>query len=396
MTVVVALFAILGVGGWWAYNNVIKERFLAEDFEGAGNGTEVVVDIKDGMFVTDIGDMLAEEGVVASARAFTNASSDDGNSGESIQVGSYTLQEEMSGVAALAALLDPANRVAGGATIPEGFTSMEVYAQLSDFTGVPIEDFEEAAKDPEALGVDPLWFEGFGERQVKSVEGFLFPSTYDFNEDWSAEDMLKAMVAKFNQTIDEIGFLDALKDIPDPDPDFDPSALSMPDQEYDPPTDGEYRVDPWMALQIASIVQSESGVPEDDAKIAQTMYNRVNFDWITGGEIRCNCFHSEAIWNYGRQLDGEEPITSGEDIDWETLMQDGENPWAPNAKEKAGYLPSAISNPGAVQLEAAAKPEAGDWLYFVTAFEDGRALFAETYADHQDNVETAKANGMIK
>jgi UPF0755 protein len=394
MTLVVALFGLIGVGGWWAYDNVIKEYFVAEDYAGDGNGTEVVVTVEEGWLVSNIASELEEQGVVASAKAFLNASEEDGNSGQNIQPGTYEMQEEMSADAALAFLLDEANRMTNAVTIPEGYRKFEVFQKLSEHTGVPVADFEAAAEDPEALGVDPLWFEGFGERQVKSVEGFLFPATYEFNGEMTAEQMLSEMIKKFNETIDEIGFLEDIQNIEDPFPDFDPSALSMPDQNYDPPSNGEYKVYPWMALQVASIVQSESGIPSDDPKIAQTMYNRVNFDWIANGELRCNCFHSEAIWNYGRLLNGEEAITSGEDIDWETLMQDGSNPWAPNAKENAGYLPSAISNPGAVVLEAAANPEPGEWLYFVTAYEDGSALFAETYAEHNDNIEVAEENGI--
>ncbi|WP_051392980.1 endolytic transglycosylase MltG [Glycomyces arizonensis] len=394
MTLVVVLFGVLGVGGWWAYNNVIKDYFIAEDYEGTGNGTEVAVVIEEGWFVADIANELYDQGVVASAKAFTDASSDDGDSGTTIQPGTYNMQEEMSAASALAFLTDPANRMTDAVTIPEGFTSMEVYAKLSEHTGVPVEEFEAAAEDPEALGVDPLWFEGFGDRQVKSIEGFLFPATYEFDEEMTAEQMLSAMVAKFNETVADIGFIDKAAQIQDPDPDYDPGAYSMPDQIFNPPTNGEFKIYPWMALQIASIVQSESGVPEDNAKIAQVMYNRLYLNWFEHAQTRCNCLHSEAIWNYGRQLNGEEPITSGEDIEWETLMMDGENPWAPNAKENAGYFPSAIANPGVAALEAAVNPEPGDWLYFVTAYQDGRALFAETLDEHRDNIRVAEDNGI--
>lgn len=395
MTLVVALFGIIGVGGWWAYNNVVKDYFVAEDFSGEGNGTEVTVTVEDGWTVSDIAGHLEEEGVVASAKAFLNASEDDNNSGQEIQPGTYTMQAEMSAASALAFLLDEENRMTNAVTIPEGFRKFEVFTKLSEHTGVPVADFEAAAEDPEALGVDPLWFEGMDDRQIRSIEGFLFPSTYEFDEKWTAEDMLKAMVERFNTEIEEIGFLEDIQNIGDPDTGYDPCALSMPDQQYSPCTgSSEFKVYPWMALQVASIVQSESGIPSDDAKIAQTMYNRVNLNWIEHAQTRCNCFHSEAIWNYGRLLNGEEAVTSGENINWEELMVDGENPWAPNAKENAGYLPSAISNPGAAVLEAAANPEDGDWLYFVTAYDDGRALFAATLDEHNDNVDVAEENGI--
>jgi UPF0755 protein len=392
MTVVVALFAVIGIGGWWAYNNVVKDYFIAEDFTGDGNGNQVVVTVESGWLVSDIADHLEEEGVVASAKAFLNASEDDGDSGTTIQPGSYAMEEEMSAASALAFMIDPGNLTLDHVVIPEGKRSFEVYEILSEYTGVPVADFEAAAQDPEALGVDPIWFEGFSDRQVKSVEGFLFPSAYEFDETMTAEQMLTEMVKRFNETIEEIGFLDKLADIPDPDPDFDPSAI--PEQTFYPPTNGEFKIQPWMALQIASIVQSESGIASDDPKIAQVMYNKMYINPFSHGQTNCNCFESEAIWNYGRLINGDDAITSGEDINWTDVMRDPDNPWSPSAPQHAGYLPSAISNPGAAALEAAASPEPNDYLFFVTAFPDGSALFAETYEEHNENIKTAEENGI--
>jgi len=392
MTLVVALFAIVGFGGWWAYNNVIKDYFIADDYTGEGNGTEVAVTVEEGWLVSDIASHLYDEGVVASAKAFLNASEDAGDSGTAIQPGTYNMQGEMSAESALAFLLDEGNRMTNAVTIPEGFRKFEVFQRLSEHTGVPVADFETAAEDPESLGIDPIWFEGFSDRQVKSVEGFLFPSTYEFDGEMTAAQMLTEMVKRFNTEIEEIGFLDSLGNIENPDPDFDPSTL--PEQNFQPETNGEFKIYPWMALQIASIVQSESGTPEDDPKIAQVMYNKLYLNWIEHAQTNCNCFESEAIWNYGRLLNGEEAITSDEDIDWNGLMRDADNPWAPSAPENAGYLVSAISNPGAAALSSAVNPEASDDLFFVTAYEDGTALFAHDYDDHLLNVDIARDNGM--
>ncbi|GAB4002392.1 endolytic transglycosylase MltG [Glycomyces albus] len=363
MTLVVALFGVLGVGGWWAYNNVIKDFFVAEDFEGPGNGTEVTVEIEQGWFVADIANHLYDQGVIASAKAFTDASEDDGNSGQQIQPGTYVMQEEMSAAAALELLIDPANRLLNAFTVVEGKTSFEIYEELAEFTGLPVEDFEAAGEDPIALGVPELWFQNFETDQQVSVEGFLFPATYEIQENATATQILTDMVTKFNSVADEIGFVDTVRN--------------------------ELELEPWMALQVASIIQAESGTPEDDAKIAQVMYNRLYSDGAVE-ELSCNCLGSEAIWNYGREFEGLEPIPSS-DMNGDE-MWDESNRWAASVQE--GYFPTPIGNPGQAALEGAMSPADGTWLYFVTAYQDGRALFADTLDEHEDNTEVARQNGI--
>ncbi|WP_199033752.1 endolytic transglycosylase MltG [Glycomyces salinus] len=363
MTLVVALFGVLGVGGWWAYNNVIKDFFIAEDYEGDGNGTEVTVEIEQGWFVADIANHLYDEGVIASAKAFTDASEDDGDIGQQIQPGTYVMQEEMSAASALEFLTEPENRLVNAFTVVEGKTSFEIFDELAEFTGLPVEDFEAAAEDPVALGVPEFWFENFETDQQVSIEGFLFPATYEIQEDATAAQILTEMVTKFNEVMDEISFVDTVRN--------------------------ELELEPWMALQVASIIQAESGTPEDDAKIAQVMYNRLYSDGAVA-ELSCNCLGSEAIWNYGREFEGLDPIPSG-DMNGDE-MWDADNRWA--ASVQPGYFPTPIGNPGQAALEGAMSPAEGSWLYFVTAYQDGRALFADTLAEHEDNTDVAEQNGI--
>jgi UPF0755 protein len=378
MTLVVVLFGILGFGGWWAYNNVVKEYFTVADYEGDGNGTSVAVEVLSGQTVAQIANMLQEEGVVASARAFVNASSDNDDLGTQIQPGVYELQEEMSAEAALRHLANSENRLVNAVTIPEGRSSFQIYEILSNHTGVPVEEFEEAAKDPVGLGVAEFWFDSFDKqdfevRQIVSVEGFLFPATYEFDEDMSAEQMLKAMVAKFNQVMEDINFVDTVRN--------------------------ELQLEPWQALQIASIIQKESGHPDDDPKIARVLYNRLYLNWVDHAQTNCYCLGSEAIFNYGREFEGLEPITSGEPVNWTELMHDADNPWAASARENEGYMITPISSPGIEALKGAMNPSPAEntWLFFVTAYEeDGKllALFADTYEEHRANTKVAEDNGI--
>jgi UPF0755 protein len=368
MTLVVALFGLIGAGGWWAYNNIVKDYFVAEDYAGDGNGTEVTVTVEDGWYVSDIAKHLEEQGVVASAKAFVDASEDDGDSGTEIQPGSYLLQEEMSAASALAHLTDSNNRIVNGFTVVEGKTSFEIYAELSEKYGIPVGEFEEVAKDPVALGVPAFWFENFESDQVVSLEGFLFPSTYEFDETATATDMLSAMVKKFNSVVDEIDLVGAAEDM---------------------------GLEPWMVLQVASIVNAESGNPEDDPKIARVLYNRLYADWIyETGEINCHCMGSEAIWNYGREFQGLDPIPSSEMTGDEMWNEDDR--WAASIQE--GYFPTPISNPSQAALEGAMHPTSEDerWLYFVTAYPDGTAYFSDTLEEHNaEGIPLARENGYL-
>ncbi|WP_025274828.1 endolytic transglycosylase MltG [Haloglycomyces albus] len=364
MALVVVLLGAVGFGGWWGYNHFVKGMFSAEDYSGDGNGTLVQIEIKQGQSVADIGNLLYDEGVVASSQAFVNASEENNDLGTTIHAGVYELEEEMSAEAALEILADPDNVIVEGAvTINEGWRTVRIYNVLSEETGIPVEEFEKAAEDPVDLGVNPMWFENLDDGVTMSIEGFLFPATYDFSDSKSAQEVLATMVARFNQEVEDLGFMDRAV---------------------------ERDIEPWMALQIASIVQYESGIPEDDAKIARVFYNRL-YGENALEQIGCRCLQTDASISYGHELETGEVKGSNELTNEE--LNDPDNEWSTASNE--GYMPTAISNPGRAALEAAVEPADGDWLYFVTAEEDGSALFAETNAEHEENKQVARENGII-
>ncbi|MEH3078131.1 MAG: endolytic transglycosylase MltG, partial [Quadrisphaera sp.] len=85
-----------------------------------------------------------------------------------MQPGTYELKKEMSGASALALLLDPSSRTSFKVQVPEGYTAAQIFQRLSEATGLPVSDYEAAAKDPQ-LGL-PADAGG-------AVEGYLFPAT---------------------------------------------------------------------------------------------------------------------------------------------------------------------------------------------------------------------------
>ena len=83
-------------------------------------------------------------------------------------------------------------------TIPEGTITLTIYQSLSKQTKIPVKDFQAAAKDPVKLGVPEFWFKREdGKKGPKSLEGFLYPSTYEIPPKATAEQILSMMVDQF-------------------------------------------------------------------------------------------------------------------------------------------------------------------------------------------------------
>ena len=149
--------------------------------EGEGSG-EVTVVIPQGANGFDMAKVLVDAGVVKSTKAFTVAF-DRTPTASQIQPGTYKLRKEMSGAAAVTLLLDPEEPLGqAGLTILEGWSTFKIYKLLAEKLKLPEQDFKAAAADPVELGVPPEWFkrkDGKPEHDP-SIEGFLFPDTYEF------------------------------------------------------------------------------------------------------------------------------------------------------------------------------------------------------------------------
>jgi UPF0755 protein len=203
------LLAVLGGGVYFGYSK-IKGFFTAADYDGAGTGT-VQVEIKDNSTLTEMGNVLVDADVVKSTKAFTDAAEENPR-GKNIQSGTFNLRRQMSGAEAVTLMLDPKSRVSNGVTIPEGKTANQVYAILAEASGLPVKDFQAAAKDPETLGVPDFWFNRTdGQKVGRSIEGFLFPDTYEFEPKATATEMLETMVSHFMTVAKEIDFVDTVQ-----------------------------------------------------------------------------------------------------------------------------------------------------------------------------------------
>jgi UPF0755 protein len=352
------LLAVLGGGVYLGYNK-IRGFFTAADYDGPGTGT-VQVQIKENSTLTDMGNALVDADVVKSTKAFTDAAEDNPR-GKNIQSGTFNLRRQMSAADAVALLLDPQSRVSNGITIPEGKTAKQVYDILAKATGVPVAEFETAAKDPEALGVPDFWFNRTDKQRVtRSIEGFLFPDTYEFEPNATATEMLEDMVAHFMTVTKKLDFVDFVQK--------------------------NRKISPYEALTVASLAQAEAGNDEDYGKVARVAYNR-----IYSNNFPCNCLQFDVGINYYYQLTGKKTKASKDMTAAE--LTDPKNPY--RTHDKPGLTPTPINNPGEAALQGAMDPPAGAWLYFVAIDKEGHSAFATTLEGHRKNEATARKNGVL-
>nr|WP_244960548.1 endolytic transglycosylase MltG [Pseudoclavibacter chungangensis] len=324
IVVVLALLVAGGGIGWVAFGDRIQSvlGLDAGDFEGAGNGTEVLFTVVDGDTGTQIGERLTEEGVVKSVKAFVSAVT--GRAEEPVfQPGTFKLQAEMSADSALDALLDPANLAHSTVLVREGETQADAFSVIESSLGIPATELEALAADPQSFGLPA---------EATSLEGFLFPATYDFEDGVDARTVLQTMVDRAMQSLDEHGV--------------------APESRWD-------------VVRLASLIQKEAGLREDYYKVSRVFLNRLAIDMP---------LQSDATVAYGTGNTHRVETTDAE-------RADASNPF--NTYVHTGMVAGPISNPGDLAIDAAVNPADGQWLYFVTwNLETGETIFSNTYEEH--------------
>jgi UPF0755 protein len=345
-------------GGVWNGFDKLGDFFRAPDYNSGGTG-EVTVQVLENQTAAQIGAELERLDVVKSQKAFVQAAKDNPRSKE-IQPGVYKLRKQMRASDALLLLLDrETSRQVLRFTVPEGKTVKEVLDIAAKATNLPLADFQAATKDPIAAGVPEFWFNRRdGKQAAKSMEGFLFPQTYEFDPGVTADQ---------NHTPNH--------------PHNPPPPPTHPNHHphHNPPPNT-----PFEALTVASLAQAEAGVPEDLGKIARVAYNR------TYKKKPPMPLQFDVTANYWLQLNGKPTKPSGQLTASE--LDDPNNPY--NTVSKAGLPIGPINNPGEAALVGAMEPPAGEWLFFVAIDKAGHSAFAVTADEHAANVRQACANGV--
>jgi UPF0755 protein len=324
-----------GIWAWGQYGEEVQRLFGQEeiaDFPGPGAEPEVFITVEPG----DIGEAVARklftEGVTASFESVYNILLLD--SSIVFQPGTYRLLSEMSAEQAIGALRDPANRAEYRFTLPEGIRLTDALDIIADRTTIDRADLDAAVADPTRYGVDPP----FG-----GLEGYLFPATYTFEWDTSAEAVIQRLVDEMVRRLE---------------------AKGVEPEDF-------HRV-----LSIAAILEREARAEEDFYKVSRVIYNRLE---PGSGVPRLQMDSTVTYW--------EETF----DTVWTTdaARANADNPY--NTYYYEGLPAGPISLPGDLALDATLNPADGPWLYFVTwNMATGETLFATSLAEHERYIALGK------
>ncbi|RPF39537.1 UPF0755 protein [Streptomyces sp. Ag109_G2-6] len=333
----VVIVGIVGGGGYYGYG-YLKDRFGAtEDFAGEGTDEIVDVEIPKNAGLGQMGRILKEAGVVASAQSFVDAAGANPK-GKSIQPGVYPMKKKMSGAAAVALMIDPSKLAV--ITIPEGMRNSDVYKAIDKKLGKPEGTTREiASREAKNLGL-PAWAAANPKIQ-DPLEGFLYPMRYDLKKDSTPESLLKQMVKNASDKYAELGIEAKAKEL----------NLENPLQ----------------VITVASLVNAEGKNHDDFRKMAEVVYNRLK----KTNDVTNQKLQFDSTYNY---------VKNQSEINFNLKeAQAFDNPY--NTHFVKGLPPGPIDNPGLDALTATLNPDHGGWMFFVSV-DGNKTTFTKTYDEH--------------
>ena len=305
---------VLGVGGWlaWAFLSPVMPS------------SQTFVMLRPGYGTKRIAHELKNAGVIRSADAFIFWHYLHRQ--RSLKAGEYLFDKA-------ADTRDIHDRLARGdiyvhtVVIPEGFNMFDIAQAIEDAGLGKAADFLQVAKSDTSLISDIA-------PEAKTLEGFLFPNTYEFTRTMSMHDMAAAMVKQFRQVATQVGLTTEIQ----------------------------------QTVTMASIIEKETSVPEERPLVASVYYNRLS---------KKIALQADPSIIYGELLAGTYTgALHHQDVQTNTPY---------NTYRHPGLPPGPIANPGKTSLEAALHPATSDYYYFVSNG-NGHHNFARSLEEHNKNV----------
>jgi UPF0755 protein len=343
--VAAAMFALALTAGlaWFVYHtpgavfSSESEHAIASP-KIAGQPEPVIITVRKGESARDIGQSLADARIVRSRRLFEVLVGVLGVQ-DQLQAGDYEFDPGIPAV-------EVVRRIAEGrtasrqVTIPEGLRAEEIGDILEKQGVVPKQAFLDAL-------VKSRYDAPFlADVESTSLEGFLFPATYDFNRQTDAQQVVQRLLQGFQDNV------------------ADKIQLEGQDLTLE------------QVVTLASIVEREAAVPSERPIIASVFLNRLR----AGIPLQADPTVQYAI--------AQQPDSVRQYGYWkEALTEDDlqyDSPY--NTYRNPGLPPGPIANPGVDSIQAVIRPARTNYLFFV-AKNDGTHVFAETLEEHLRNVQ---------
>ncbi len=341
----VIILALVAVAAFFFLSNYFEG--LLEPANPLASDEEVLVEISSGSGTSDIARLLENEGLIQNELAFRIYSRQQGLD-QSYMAGKYLLNPSMS-VPQIALKLATGDQYTETVwfTIPEGFTVVEIAARLGDMDLVDEDIFLGLAKTPSSRLLEQFPFLGDIEHPGidYTLEGYLFPDTYEIFRDASEEEIISLMLA---QLVKIIG-----------------------DEHLETVEDSGYNLHE--ILTIASLVEREGRVDHERPRIAGVFYNRLAI-----GQRLESCATIQYILGETKEF---------------LTFADLELPSPYNTYRNDGLPPGPIAAPGEASIMAALYPEETGYYFFNYKYDDsGEHYFSRTLQEHNANVQRAEEN----
>lgn len=303
-------------------------------------GEHIKVTIPSGANAARIAQLLVQERVISDGKAFLSAIQKQ-DVASKIKSGTYELVAGSDYQQLIDRLIQGPNSSENALVVPEGFTVDKLADLVSQQFGISRDDFLAQAKASNYVDEFPF----LKDAQNDSLEGFLWPKTYDFSSTTPTSDaIIKLMLTQYKTETANLDFERAQQNIK--------QQYGITMSRYD-------------FIKLASIIEKEALIDEDRPLIASVMFNRLKADMP---------LQSDATMGY---------VTKGK-----VTPQDLKSDSPYNTQNKKGFPPTPICSPGIASLSAAMLPATTDNYYFWITKDEHK--FSKTYDEHLQAIKEAK------
>lgn len=371
----VVIGSVLIVVGIVAY--LLHGALAYPDHQHAGSGKEIEVEIKSGMSFPQVSKLLAQKHLIDRPTWFRLYAMWEGDT-TNIKPGKYVIKDNLAPKEVLHIIVTGVKEITITVTLPEGKNMLEYFDLIAKACPKGMVETPEkacphiaTAAELEAVGRDKDFLASHA-IVGDTVEGYLFPDTYEFRVGEKPRHVLDRLVERQQEVWHDI----ITKNPKD--------TAKLKDKMHWTDRD---------ILTMASIVEKEAVAQSERPKIAKVFINRLTKPDFkprrleTDPTIRYGCLVPEKkttaciAWNEPCAKQGLPP---GCDRLHRAQLDDDDNAY--NTYRHEGLPPGPIANPGRSSIEAVIMPDANDYLYFVAKSPTEHA-FSKTLEEHQKNVE---------